>query len=55
MLLAAREKWQTMKYADVVLDDNTRIDAIDGVTDGSVIDVYAVCPQDLEEDLGELS
>lgn len=55
LLLAAHEKWQTMKKDDLVLDNNTRIDSIEGVTNGSVIDVYAVCPKEEEEDLGELS
>jgi len=54
MLIAAHEKWQTMKLGETVLDNLAKVEDIEGVGDGGMIDVYAVCPNE-EEDLGTLS
>jgi len=56
MLVAAHEKWQTMKFKDVELTDAAaKLDGIEGLVSGSVIDLWVVAPQEQQEDLGELS
>jgi len=56
LIIAAHEKWQTLKIGDVVLDDAAaRLDSLEGAADGMVVDVYAVAPKEQEEDLGILS
>lgn len=56
LIIAAHEKWQTLKVGDSVLDDvSAKLDCIEGITDGCVIDLYAQAPKEKEEDLGELS
>mmetsp|Transcript_18956 Transcript_18956/g.44141 ORF Transcript_18956/g.44141 Transcript_18956/m.44141 type:complete len:270 (+) Transcript_18956:101-910(+) len=55
MIVAAHEKWQTIKKGDAVLDNMTRLDAIEGVADGSMLDLYAKAPAMEEEDIGTLS
>jgi len=56
LIVAAHEKWQTLKVGENVLDDSSaRLDSIEGLGNGSVVDLYAKAPQEAEEDLGELS
>jgi suppressor of tumorigenicity protein 13 len=56
LIVAAHEKWQTLKVGEKVLEDaSQKLDSIEGVSDGCVIDLYAVAPREKEEDLGELS
>jgi len=56
MIIAAHEKWQTMKVGDVELTDpSARLDSIEGLGDGGTVSVFAKAPMAAEEDLGELS
>lgn len=56
MLIAAHEKWQTMKFQGVELaDPSARIDSIEGLVEGAQVDVHVVAPKEKVEDLGELS
>merc|ERR1719152_953651 len=57
LIVAAHEKWQTLKVGEQELSDNSaRLDSFgDLVKDGSTVDLYAKAPVQQEEDLGELS
>merc|ERR1719446_1574863 len=52
LIVAAHEKWQTLKVGDQVLDDPAaRLDSLgDLVKDGSTVDLYAKAPAEPEED-----
>jgi len=55
-LVAAHEKWQTMKFKGVELTDSAaRLDSIEGLVDGAMVDLYVVAPKEQQDDLGELS
>lgn len=56
LIVAAHEKWQTLKVGDKVLDDNSaKLEDIEGVENNSVVSLFAKAPAEPEEDLGELS
>lgn len=58
LIVAAHEKWQTLKVGENVLADaSARLDSLGdlGVADNCVVDLYAKAPLEKEEDLGELS
>jgi tetratricopeptide (TPR) repeat protein len=56
LIVAAHEKWQTLKVGDTVLDDvSAKLNSIEGMANGCEVELYAKAPREQEEDLGELS
>jgi tetratricopeptide (TPR) repeat protein len=56
LIVAAHEKWQTLKIGEQVLEDSSaKLDSLEGMANGSVVDLYAKAPVEQEEDLGVLS
>jgi len=56
MLVAAHEKWQTMKFQGTELADAAaRLDSVEGLVDGAMVELYVLAPKDVQEELGELS
>jgi tetratricopeptide (TPR) repeat protein len=56
LIVAAHEKWQTLKIGEKVLEDNSaRLDSIEGLANNGMVSLYAKAPVEKEEDLGELS
>merc|ERR1719356_684723 len=50
LIVAAHEKWQTLKAGDVTLEDAAaRLDSLEGVTDGFTFDLWAKAPKEPEE------
>jgi len=55
LVVRAHEKWQTMRLGEVELDNIAKLQDIEGLQDGSTVDLFAKAPVEAEEDLGVLS